>query len=405
MRAKLLSSPSFGGDAKLSISRAGPEGDHKEQKMPGPSHASSPALRLIIAGLGFWGTSWIAAVRELPDWRLVALVDTDDDALARGASAARLQPSLCFSSISDASKAVESDAVLIVVPPARHASLALEALESGLHCLVEKPFASTLEDARMIVERADSARRAVMVSQQYRYRPGARTVARLIDEGVVGRVGAAYVHFSNEPAVHGFQYEMEEPLLWDMAIHHFDLMRGVLGVQPVRVYAASSNPPWSTFRGNASVSATFETEDGVAIAYTGTWAPRARLTGWDGVWDIDCEWGSIRWDGDDVVVRPLAPPLRAKIRRRALRREWRGRRIKTTSIGETDRRGTLAEFSAAIRQQREPETSGRDNIRSLALVVAAIESTRTGSAVDIERLLNADGEVSTRRVRGRGKEA
>jgi predicted dehydrogenase len=173
----------------------------------------------------------------------------------------------------------------------------------------------------------------------------------------------------------------------------------------VRVHAASSNPPWSTFRGNASVSATFETEDGVAIAYTGTWAPRARLTGWDGVWDIDCEYGSIRWDGDDVVVRPLAAPLRAKIQRRALRREWRGRRIKLTSVGETHRRGSLAEFGAAIRQERDPETSGRDNIRSLALVIGAIESARTGSIVDIESLLDADGEVSTQRVRGPAQQA
>ena len=375
-------------DAMLSLSAPTQTTIIRVQYVPDLPHATSrPTLRLIVAGVGFWGGSWIPVARESPHWELVALVDTDEAALAHGASAAKLDRSFCFQSIADASKGVESDAVLIVVPPAVHAPLALQALDSGLHCLVEKPFASTLDDARLIIERANLARRTVMVSQQYRHRAGARTVARLIEAGVVGRVGAAYIHFSKEPAVHGFQHEMDEPLLWDMAIHHFDLMRGVLGVEPVRVHAASSNPSWSTFKGNAAVSAIFETQDGVAITYTGTWAPRAAMTGWDGVWDIQCENGSIRWNGDDVVVRPFVRPLRAKIQRRALRREWRGRRIKLAPIAEADRCGSLAEFSAAIREQREPETSGRDNIRSLALVVAAVESARTRASVDVGELL------------------
>ena len=77
---------------------------------------------------------------------------------------------------------------------------------------------------------------------------------------MVGRVGAAYIHFSNEPAVHGFQHEMDEPLLWDMAIHHFDLMRGVLGVEPVRV-PPRARTRLEQFKGNAAVSAMFETRE------------------------------------------------------------------------------------------------------------------------------------------------
>lgn len=348
--------------------------------------SSNRTLRLAVAGVGFWGGSWIPVVRQSPHWELVALVDTDEAALGRGAAAAGLGHSACFDSIAAAAEAAESDAVLIVVPPAVHAPLALEALESGLHCLIEKPFAGTLADARLIVERADSAGRVVMVSQQYRHRPGARAVAQLVRNGAVGRVGAAYISFSQELAAPGFQHEMDEPFLWDMAIHHFDLIRAILGVEPIRVQATSSNPSWSPFKGNAAATAVLETEDGVAITYTGTWAPRGKRTGWDGVWDIHCESGSIRWDGDEVIVRPLAQPLLAKIQRRALRREWKGRRVKPAPIGEADRLGSLAEFSAAIREKREPETSGRDNIHSLALTVAAVESVRRRAAVDVAEL-------------------
>ena len=249
--------------------------------------------------------------------------------------------------------------------------------------LIEKPFAGTLEDARLIIERADSVGRVVMVSQQYRYREGAQAVKRLIDAGAVGRIGVVHIGFANVLPVPGFQLQMEEPLLWDMSIHHFDLIRGILGVEPVRVQATGYNPSWSEFAGNAAATAVFESESGTTITYTGNWAPRGRSTGWDGVWEILGEDGAIHWDGNDVILRPLARPLIAKIQRRALKREWKGRRVKPTPIAEPDRLGSLAEFSAAIREDRQPETSGRDNIRSLALTVAAVESVRRRTAVDV----------------------
>ena len=353
------------------------------------------ARRLILAGVGFWGRTWTGLVRESPHWTLAAVVDADETALEQAALAAGLPAEACFSSIAEASAGVEADAVLIVVPPDAHAGLALEALSCGLHCLVEKPFATTLADARAIVERAESVGRVVMVSQQYRYRAGARTVRGLVEAEAVGRIGAVYIEFANVLPVPGFQLEMAEPLLWDMAIHHFDLVRGVLGVEPVRVQATSFNPPWSEFGGNAAATVVFQTDGGIAITYTGSWAPRGRVTGWDGMWEILGESGSIRWDGEDVWVRPLFRPLIAKLETRAFRREWSGRRAKPVRIEEADRLGSLAEFSGAIREGRQPETNGRDNIRSLALTVAAVESARRGAAVDIAELLG-DGHLSPR---------
>jgi len=340
-------------------------------------------LRLIIVGLGFWGESWIAVVRQSRHCKLVALVDNDEAALVRCASAAGTDSRACFESIAAAAEEVESDAVLVVVPPAMHTQLALEALDHGLHCLIEKPFASTLKDARLVLERANSSELVVMVSQQYRFRPGARTVARLVETGAVGRIGAVHIHFANELPVRGFQHEMDEPLLMDMAIHHLDLMRGVLGVEPTRVQGASSNPSWSTFKGNTAATLIFDSEDGAIVTYTGTLVPRGARTGWDGVWDIFGEDGSIHWDGDEVLLRPLAWPFLARARRRALKHEWTGYHVKPIKLQDADRLGSLAEFRAAIRERREPETSGRDNIRSLALTIAAVESTRTRATVEL----------------------
>ena len=348
--------------------------------------APSPTLRILVAGVGFWGRTWLAVIRESPHWQLVALVDTDDDALARAGAEAGLDRSACFGSIAEAARAVECHAALVTAPPTHHAPLAQEALEQGLHCLIEKPFATSLEDARLVVELAEAAGRVVMVSQQYRHRRGARTVARLLETGALGRIGEAHVTFANEVPVHGFQHRMDEPLLWDVAIHHFDLVRGALGLEPQHVHATTWNPIWSTFDGHASATVVLETPDNVVVTFTGTLAPRGHTTGWDAVWRIFGEHGSIRWDGDDVVHMPLERPLLAKVQRRLLRREWKGRRVSPVPIGEPDRLGVLAELGAAIREGREPESSGRDNVRSLALTVAAVESARQGRVVDVAEL-------------------
>jgi hypothetical protein len=71
---------------------------------------------------------------------------------------------------------------------------------------------------------------------------------------------------------------------------------------------------------------------------SGWWSsPKASAALWTRVticaWDIHGERGSMRWDGGDVVVMPLEWPVLAKIQRRALRREWKGRRIKPIGIG------------------------------------------------------------------------
>lgn len=122
-------------------------------------------LRLILAGLGFWGSSWVQTIQRSRHWDLVALVDVDRAALERAAGTAQLGDSACFDSISAAASTIESDAVLVAVPPPLHAPLALEALENGLHTLIEKPLAATMDEGRAIVQAAAAADRVAMVSQ------------------------------------------------------------------------------------------------------------------------------------------------------------------------------------------------------------------------------------------------
>jgi predicted dehydrogenase len=345
-------------------------------------------VRLLQVGAGYWGASWIDVVRGAPAWQLCGLVDVDPVALNRVADAARLPRNCRFGSLGEAIARTEPDVVLIAVPPQAHVATTREALESGCHCLVEKPLAPTVRESRILVQRAEELGRTLMVSQQYRFKPAPRTAQRLIREGAVGTVEAVDIRFFQSPQFTGSRLEQTEPLLSDMAVHHFDHIRSTISLEPIRVWARSQNTSWSPFAGNASAFALFETADGATVSYVASWTSRIPGPAWDGAWHVHGTEGGLYWDESSVRLYPTVRPTRPlRVPNRFRRRRTLGKGVKLDEIALTEREAVLAEFAACIREDREPETSGRDNLRSLALVEAALLSAQRRIEVNVNEVL------------------
>ena len=336
---------------------------------------------MIQVGVGAWGASWASEVAASPHWELAALVDSDRSKLEGVAGGVGLEPARRFPSLSAAIGSAEADAVLVVAPPAVHGPLALEALEAGLHCLVEKPLSPSIGEARDLVKRAEEAGRTLMASQNYRFARGYRTVQALVRTGAIGRVEAIHIDFRRSPHFHGFRLEMEEPLLVDMAVHHLDQARGLLAGRPAEVRALSFNPSWSPFAGNAAALVGVVANDGAVVSYSGTWVGRGPETSWDGDWFLQGAKGALAWSGEGVRSFGPLPERRGRIARRLGRPG--GERHPLVPLVETGRAGVLGELAAAIREGREPETSGKDNLETLALVFGAVESAASGRSVEL----------------------
>lgn len=335
-------------------------------------------MRVLQVGAGSWGSSWAQIVTRAPSVELAGIVDVDLDALGRLGDLAGVPPERRFRSLAEALARVKVDVALVVVPPAAHAVVAVEALEAGLHCLVEKPFALGLAEAEDAVRRAEDAGRILMVNQDQRYTRGARTVRRLVAEGALGSVGAIRIRFSQTATVRPFHLELAEPLLLDMAIHHFDQLRAIDG-EIARVWARTFNPAWSPFPGNAAADVLLETNGGTTyVTYSGTWAARGRDTSWSGEWEIQGERGTILWSGDRVEIVAAQERRPGRRLKRLLRR-----RVELDRIVAEGRLGSLTELAAALREARQPETSGRDNLRTLAVALATVESAGRGEPVEL----------------------
>ena len=339
-------------------------------------------MRIISVGAGFWGSGWARVIDEFDRTELAAVVDIDETALTSACDAIDLPRERRFTLLETALENTEADAALVVVPPEVHVEVALTCLEAGLDILVEKPFAPSVDEAAEIVQRAETLGRTVMVTQSFRFKRGPQTVRKLIHEGAVGRIEAVHARFAKAPHFGGFREEMDEPLIIDLAIHHFDFLRGILGLEPVRVRALSYNPSWSWFRGNAAASVQFETEDGAKIFYEGSWVSKSRETSWDGSWEIQGAEGSITWEHNRVEYRPTNFGLTV-YRKDMLERGDGVMDVPLVELEAEERAGSLLEFITAKRESREPQTSGADNLRSLGLVFGAVESARTGDAVGL----------------------
>ena len=340
-------------------------------------------LRIIQVGMGGWGRDWAKNVLQRDDSvALVACVDADQAALALARKELDLPPRMYFEGLAPATAAVDAEAVLITANLQGHVPLAVEALNAGKHVLLEKPFAPSLAEARNVVQLAEQRDRVLMISQNYRFFPAVEAVRALVRSGSLGEVGAVSVDFrryaNRAPREGNRHYSLHQPLLADMAIHHFDLMRAILGREPSEVTCRAWNPPWSNFVEPAAASAVVSFEDGPVVSYRGSWVSPGPKTAWAGEWRIECTGGEIAWTSRDnfgagvdrVTVRPLGK---------------RPYRLDLPGVPQIDRAGSLHAFAQAVGTGEQPECSGRDNLGSLALMFAAIASATSGAPVRIDR--------------------
>lgn len=320
----------------------------------------------------------IPAVTEV---ELVGYVDSDPNALGALRAVVETPADRCFESLEEAIAATRPQALLNTTALPDHAPVTEAGLDSGLHVLVEKPFAATVQAAQRLVDMAAAQSLVLMVSQNYRYFPAPRAIAALVSESPLGRlyeVSIDFRRYSQPPATGRGRHQIEaQPLLVDMSIHHFDLLRLIVNRQPERIYCEAWNPEWGLFGGPSAAVASIVFEGGVVAGYRGSWVSAGSVTPWAGYWRLEFENGEIFWtnrddnmEHDRVVIRPRLGEERA---------------LELTAMPRTGAWGTLTEFANAIHAGREPETSGRENMGTIALTMAAVESATQRRVVTISR--------------------
>ncbi|PLS08443.1 Gfo/Idh/MocA family protein [Neobacillus cucumis] len=330
-------------------------------------------LRAIQVGTGGFGTSWLEILEKFQDIELVAVVDVNQENLENAKKFVKNQSVEYYTDHIEAFTKSKADIAVIITPPQTHKKLALDALAYDLHVFMEKPIAQTFEDAKELLEKSRIYEKFIMISQNYRWRPEIQAVKKALDEDVIGKVEYVEWNFRRATKFGGWRDQYTEILIEDMSIHHFDLMRYLLGVNPSTVFAKSMKPSWSWFNGNSAASIVMDFE-GILINYFGSWVTRGKETPWNGEFKLVGEKGVLELTDDcPTVTLENGQTIQLAIE----------------SMDYQDREYSIYEMISAIKQGRSPVTDLSDNIQSFAVVGAALQSIQQSKEIDVQNILIA----------------
>jgi predicted dehydrogenase len=130
----------------------------------------------------------------------------------------------------------ETDAIAIITPVWTHYELAKAALENGKHVFVEKPFTSTTEQGKRLIDLASRKNLKIMVDHTFLFTGAVKKISQLLDEGTLGKL---YYYDSTRVNLGLFQHDIN--VLWDLAPHDLSIMDHLIHATPEAIVATGQN--------------------------------------------------------------------------------------------------------------------------------------------------------------------
>ena len=332
--------------------------------------------KAVIVGAGGMGRAWGKNLKAHAEQvEVVGWVDIRPEAAAKAADELEFDGIHTGDDLGRALSDTRPDFVVDVTIPEAHRDVTLRSLAAGVPVLGEKPMADSMEHAREMVAASERADRLYMVSQSRRYDARLHAFRALIAEKT-GPPGILNSDFYIGAHFGGFRDEMASVLLLDMAIHTLDAARYLSNTDPVSVFCEEFNPPWSWYRGAASATALFEMTGGLRYTYRGSWCAEGRHTSWEAEWRAAGPNGSATWDGTNPPIAEIVTGTEGFTR---------PTQTHTAELADVPSgiAGSLRDFLRALDTGATPMGECHDNIKSLAMVFAAIESAREGKRVPV----------------------
>jgi len=349
-------------------------------------------VRLAVIGAGLVGAKHAALVRTSEACVLVGVCDTDPDPRP---VADRLGVPF-YHRAEELLRREAPDGAIIATPNSEHAPVAVACAQCGIHALVEKPVADTLDDAQRIIAAARDHGTRVLVGHHRRHNPLVQKARELVRGGALGRlIGVSALWTLLKPDEY-FEVAWRRerpgggPLLINL-IHDLDSLRFICG-EVTSVYARTS-----------SAARALEVEDSLSISLALENGALGTILASDAT---PAPWSYEATTAENDFYFPTAencyhfvgtaaslgfPRMELWSYADAGRRGWghplERQRIDVPAVDPL--RAQLEHFCRVIRGGDEPLVSAEEGARSLAVALAAHESARRGTAVDPAALSEA----------------
>lgn len=187
-------------------------------------------LNAAVIGVGAMGKNHARVYDEIDNIKLVAVADPNEK---DGKKIAKKHGCKWYADYKEMIKKEKLDLVSVAVPTQHHALVAIDCLNKKIHCLVEKPIASSVEEGKKVIAAAKKNNVKLMIGHIERFNPAVIELKKRMDNKELGKVFKIDVH-----RVGPFPFRIRDVgVVIDLATHDIDIMRYLTGSEVARLYA------------------------------------------------------------------------------------------------------------------------------------------------------------------------
>jgi len=191
-------------------------------------------IKLAVIGCGNWGPNHVRVFGSLPDSRVEAVVDLDENRLR---SVREAHPEIrCERDYRRVLDDASFDAVVVATPVSSHYKMVRDSLLAGKHVLCEKPLCENSEQAQELVDLALARGRILMVGHVFLFNPGIMKLKELVDTGELGELQYLSASRANLGA-----FCSDVNVAYDLAAHDISIFNWLLGSEPEVVSATGAS--------------------------------------------------------------------------------------------------------------------------------------------------------------------
>ena len=329
-------------------------------------------IRLLLVGFGPRGKIWAKAIKKNSKTELVGICDINKDLKHQNP-----KKIIFFHELDSALSYLKPDAVILSTPPFNRMKDLKLCARFKLPILVEKPLTINLEEAKRQISFMNKHKLLLFVGLNFRYLPTTLGKIKLLNSGKVGKPNFAKFVYERWrdgklARLNKYPLHMKHPMLWEQSIHHFDLIRFIYNSNVKKVFATTSNPPWSMYKHDTNVNAILELQNGIIVNYIGNWQSNCKSLNFE--WRTDCSKGIIiqKKQFDDLNYRTTDQLKLKKIK------------LKKFTMWLDDANALLLDFINSINNNKNFEKLNKDHLNSLSIVDACIKSSKTGKKISIK---------------------
>jgi len=336
--------------------------------------------------VGVIGCGSIAIHRHLPEYQrninveLAAVCDINEE---RVQVTAEKYGAKAFTSYEELISSGLVDAVSVCTPNYLHAPVTIAALNAGLHVLCEKPMATSKLEAEEMVAAAKANGKKLMIAHNQRFVPSHQRARLLIQNGEIGKIYSfrtAFGHGGPEGwSIDGKEswfFEKEKAFvgaMGDLGVHKTDLLRYVLGEEITEVGAFVETNAKAFANVDDNAVCVLKTESGIIGTLAASWAYRGKE---DNSTIIYGEKAILRLE-DDPVNSLVVQYTNGEIVNYQLGK------IQSNEAGGQNNSRVIDQFTAAAIEGHEVPITGEEGMKSLEVILAALESNETKKIVRV----------------------